>query len=467
MIRPLVLSIIAALLSATNTLAQPKPATGPLRVLQSNPRWFTDGSGRAVYLAGSHTWQSLQDSGLLIRDAVSDPPPVFDYEAYLALLQRHNHNFFRLWRWEVTKWTDRFTGGQVKYCRPHPWVRSGPGVAKDGKPRFDLTKHDPEYFERLRSRVIAARDRGIYVSVMLFEGWEIQFTDGWSHHPFHKANNISGVEADLNGDGSGLEYNTISDTESGRRVWDLQLAYVRKVIDTVNDLDNVLFEIANEAFGDSTRWQYELIRYVKEYEKQKPRQHPVGMTFQYKGGTNAILNDSPADWISPNAGEPNRSYQENPCSDCSPKVVISDTDHLWGHTGGDNIWVWRSFTRGLNVLFMEELLPSPTWQDSARQAMGQVRRYAERMTLASMRPDEKVSATRYCLADRGREYLIFQSNKGEFTVDLTDAKSAEFSVEWFNVNADKAFPAKRVAGGGVRTFTTPFPGPAVLYLKRM
>ena len=59
---------------------------------------------------------------------------------------------------------------------------------------------------------------------------------------------------------------------------------------------------------------------------------------------------------------------------------MNDTDHLWGHTGGDNIWVWRSFTRGLNVLFMEELLPSPTWQDSARTAMGQVRRYADRWT---------------------------------------------------------------------------------------
>jgi hypothetical protein len=46
----------------------------------------------------------------------------------------------------------------VKYCRPHPWVRSGPGPANDGKPKFDLTRFDPEYFDRLRSRVIAARD---------------------------------------------------------------------------------------------------------------------------------------------------------------------------------------------------------------------------------------------------------------------------------------------------------------------
>jgi hypothetical protein len=62
-------------------------------VLESNRRWFTDGSGRAVYLAGSHVWQSLQDNGLLIRGAVSNPPTAFDYDGYLAFLVRHHHNF--------------------------------------------------------------------------------------------------------------------------------------------------------------------------------------------------------------------------------------------------------------------------------------------------------------------------------------------------------------------------------------
>jgi hypothetical protein len=456
------LSVIL-LLCAAILPAQRKPVSGPLRVLPSNPRWFTDGSGKAVYLAGSHIWQSLQDNGLIMRGAVSNPPPVFDYAGYLDFLKRHNHNFFRLWRWEVTRWTDRYTG-EVKYCRPHPWVRSGPGLANDGEPKFDLTKFNPEYFERLRSRVTAARDRGIYLAVMLFEGWELQFTDGWKDHPFHAANNVNGIEGDLDGDGRGLEFNTIGRNEMGRKVLELQQAYIRKVIDTVNDLDNVLYEVCNEAFGDSTEWQHHVIRYVKEYESRKPEQHPIGMTFQYKGGTNAILYDSPADWISPNPGDAKENYRENPCSRCTTKVVVNDTDHLWGHTGGDNIWVWKSFTRGLNVLFMEELLPSPTWQDSARQAMGQVRRYAEKVDLAAMAPDERVSATQYCLANRGKEYLVFQSNKGEFTVDLKDAPGT-FNSEWLNVNADRIIPGKPVEGGASRTFTTPFPGPAVLYLK--
>ena len=429
---------------------------GPLRVVPANTRWFQDSSGKAVVLTGSHVWQSLQDNGLIIRGGTSNPPPVFDFNAYLDLLSRHNHNFIRLWRWETTQWTDKFTG-EVKYATPHPWV------FENGK--FDLSRFDDGYFARLRSRVKAAADRGIYVSVMLFEGWEIQFSDGWAHHPFHAAMNRNEIEGDANHDGIATEYNTLQDTPMGKRVLALQEAYVRKVIETVNDLDNVLYEIANEATGASTGWQYHMIRFIKQVEREMPKQHPVGMTFQYRGGSNATLEESPADWISPNPGSDKERYRDDPCAGCSKKVVLNDTDHLWGHTGGDNIWVWRSFTRGLNVLLMEELLPSPTWQDSARVAMGQVRRFGDRVNLAAMKPEPALSATRFCLADRGREYLVFQSDKGEFTLDLKDA-AGRFHAEWLDVNGNRTVAAKEVDGGAVRTFTTPFPGPAVLYLKK-
>src|SRR5262245_15995705 len=63
-------------------------ATGPLVVNPGNPRYFMDGSGRTILLTGSHTWSNFQDNG------GSDPPPVFDYTAYLDFLQANNHNFF-------------------------------------------------------------------------------------------------------------------------------------------------------------------------------------------------------------------------------------------------------------------------------------------------------------------------------------------------------------------------------------
>ena len=117
------------------------------------------------------------------------------------------------------------------------------------------------------------------------------------------------------------------------------------------------------------------------------------------------------------------------------------------------------------MLFMEELSPSPTWQDSARAAMGQTRRYSERINLAAMVPRSELTETAYCLADKGKEFLVFQpGNKGEFTVNLSSA-AGTLAVEWLNVNAGTTIVGKPVSGGAVRTFTTPFGGPAALYLK--
>jgi len=69
------------------------PAKGPLRVFPANPRYFTDGSGRAICLSGAHTWANLQDSGVA-------PVPRFNWSGYLDMMEQHNHNFMRLWTWE-------------------------------------------------------------------------------------------------------------------------------------------------------------------------------------------------------------------------------------------------------------------------------------------------------------------------------------------------------------------------------
>ncbi|MCI0536431.1 MAG: DUF6298 domain-containing protein, partial [Verrucomicrobiales bacterium] len=263
----IVLLVACVNVNAAEKVQSPSTLKGPLTVLKANPRYFTDGSGKAVYLTGSHTWSSLQDMG------VGDPPPAFDFDAYLDFLERHQHNFIRLWHWE------QFASGN-RTVAPLSWARTGPGKALDGKPKLDLSQFDPAYFERLRSRVQAAGKRGIYVSVMLFEGWA-HWHIPWDSHPFHQANNVNGINGDPDGDGLGYETHTLKIPA----VTSLQEAYVRKVIDTVGDLDNVLWEIANESGTYSTEWHYHLIRFIKEYEKKKPKQHPVGMTFIYSRGS--------------------------------------------------------------------------------------------------------------------------------------------------------------------------------------
>ena len=448
----------------TGAAAAAAPATGPLRVSQANPRYFADGSGRIIYLTGSHTWNNLQDMG------EADPPPAFDFGAYLDFLERRQHSFIRLWRWELVRWNtaaNNEKASRVHFAAPHPWVREGAEVALDGKPRFDLVAFNEDYFMRLCSRVAEASRRGIYVSIMLFEGWGLQFVpEGWKWHPFNPANNSSGIGSSVKADSKGLTIFTLAHPDITR----VQEAYVRKVIDTVNDFDNVLYEISNENHPPSTEWQYHFIRFIHDYERARPKQHPVGMTFQYQGGANATLLASAADWISPNPDAPDgRNYRDNPSPADGRKVILSDTDHLWG-VGGDVAWAWKSFLRGLNPLFMDpydrkilDLGTNDQWEP-VRAALGHTRQFAQRINLAATFPHPELASTGYCLAEPGVQYVVFQPKPGEaFSVDV---KPGAYLYRWFNADQGVAAGEGRIeSAGGRQEFKAPFAQNAVIELK--
>jgi hypothetical protein len=274
----LFLALAAMPLAADEPVA---PATGLLRVHPQNHRYFADASGKAILLTGSHSWANFVDNSY--ENAAS--PPALDYDAYLAFMAKHNHNFFRLWTWENTI-NPGVKQGTVYYGPQMPYPRPGPELALDGKPKFDVKQFDQPYFDRMRACIAAARDKGMYVSVMLFNGFSATGKgnvggDAWAGHYYNPKNNINGIDG-----GAGGKVHTLADPA----VTALQEAYVRKVIDTVGDLDNVLYEIANEdTFSDAnTEWQYHMIRFVKDYEMTKPKQHPVGMTVQFPKGNDQV-----------------------------------------------------------------------------------------------------------------------------------------------------------------------------------
>src|SRR5262249_27310410 len=138
----LAVSGIAENSSSSGSTGQPghQPARGPLHIHPENPRYFTDGTGKTVFLTGSHTWGNLQD--YTYSDATS--PPAMDFNAYLAFLNQHQHNFFRLWVWE-TAMNRSAKQSTIRY-EPMPYERPGPGTALDGKPKFDLTRFNSGYF---------------------------------------------------------------------------------------------------------------------------------------------------------------------------------------------------------------------------------------------------------------------------------------------------------------------------------
>lgn len=494
-------------------------APGPLVVCTANPRYFTVATGspgeqKAIYLTGSHIWNNFHD-GLGPGLACPEVPEQNDYGAYLAFLKEHGHNFIRLWRWEQFK-SQAATANFHLCMTPQPWLRTGPGLATDGKPKFDLSRLDPRYFERLRDRVIAAGKEGIYVSVMLFDGFGLHLSQAPDHvegHPFFAVNNVNGIAL--------TSINDYQILPLDPDVQAFQEAYIRKVIDTVADLPNVLYEVANESaggghvdqafadvlglsvipsWGDSTAWQYWVIELVKQYERQMsyPR-HPIGMTMQFpvpdQTAVNAVLFNSPADWISPGDDEvfvPGE-YPENeaertvsrwlttPPEHTGSKVVLTDTDH-YAAGRGDALWVWKSFLRGHHPILMDfgiinvssPLDPSlgvPSYEsfEPARYAMGDTLRFASRMRLITMEPRSDLSSTGYVLAHPGTEYLVLQPDESAspFTVTL---EAGTYTVEWFSISSRQTESDGEIAveGSGTITFTPKgsSASPVVLYLKR-
>ncbi len=286
------------------------------------------------------------------------------------------------------------------------------------------------------------------------------YTWAYGGNPYHPANNVNGIDPG--------EANAVH-TLAVPAVVALEDAYVRHVIDTVNDLDNVLYEISNESNIATVPWQYHMIDLVHNYEKSKPKQHPVGMTAvcEWPGPTNHFLFESKAEWVSPVAeGD---YYEEAGAGADGTKVVIADTDHLHPdetHPPDRLQLIWTTITRGMNFLLMDDLDNDETLDPAkvpVRKNMGIARSYAERMNLAAAKPRNDLASTKYCLSDGMTQFLVLLPKGGTVTINLGGALG-RFNVEWINTMECKSAPAEQVAGGASVTLTAPFSGPAAVFL---
>jgi hypothetical protein len=440
-----------------------------------NGRYFEDQSGKIVYLTGSHNWANLVDNG------DGNPPPAFDYDAYLDFLESHDMNFVRLWAQEQARWTsevpeDDYWNGLNPYSRV-----TGHGSANDGEDKFDLTSLNQDYFDRLRERVEDAGDRDMYVSVMLFNGWseECKGSGGtscginknpWDGHPYNAANNINSMDGDTNNDGFGKEVHEYDamDTNS-MDIWAFEEDYIKKVVDTVGDLPNVLYEVCNECDGTTKDrdWHYEVIDLIHTYENtQFSVNHPVGYSMNFPNPNTSWLSNSDAEWISQGGS------MANPTANSSGKVMIQDTDHLCG-VCLDNEWAWKATTRGQQTLFMDRYdgasygndagfttntLALSNW-NNVRDGMGDARLWAEQVDLKNAVPDNAKASSGFALVNDGTahddEYLVY-SDDGDTSVDVDLTNTAgSVTVKWYDVETNAETGASPVAGTTTRTFTKP------------
>src|SRR5437867_2562542 len=473
------LALPAAAQSATAQIAGPLVASG-------NPNYFKDANGTVLILNGSQTWNTFQDWGS------NGSLQTLDFNAFIKFLIAHGHNFTLLWLTELPKFcgfpaTASSPPGLT--VSPHPWRRTGPGTATDGRLKFDLTKFDPGYFDRLRMRVQALRTAGIYVGVYLFTGeWLNSFRCSSDGYPFTGANNVNGIDDGYTGGSKGIGSLTMTAPNAITRFQD---TYVEKVLDTLNDLPNVLWIISEEAPANSTWWNNHQIPHIRAYESKKPHQHPIGYAALI-GSPDTTIYNSDADWAAPQV----RISPTTSCGSGNPacKVNINDSDHsyfgMWKETAQQNRnFAWQNFMTGNQALFMDpyvvyyprehrNLCVSPTnaicsgpdtrW-DNFRDNLGYILRYSRKLNLGNVTPRNSLCSTGYCLAQTpsvGAEYLVYAPSGDSFTIDLSAMSgSRSLVLEWFNQSTGASIIGNPIpSGSSSQSFTPPFSGDAVLYL---
>lgn len=167
-------------------------------------------------------------------------------------------------------------------CKPEspdyisPFMRTGPGNALDGQPKYDLDRWNPEFFDRLHRFLSLASEYGIVVEVTLLSNtYNAQM---WSLNPLHADNNVNGLES-LHW----TEYNTMRHP----RLFARQVAHVRKIVEETKRYDNIIYEICNEPGGNAPggerhpspaeidEWQMAIAAVIREAEAGAAHPHLI------------------------------------------------------------------------------------------------------------------------------------------------------------------------------------------------
>jgi hypothetical protein len=236
----------------------------PIRVHPQNPKLFEFRGAPRVLLTATEHYGAVMNRR-------------FAFERYLADAAAKGMTLTRLFMLFRELQT---AVNPYSTCKPEspdyvaPFERTGPGRALDQELKFDLDSPNPEFFDRLHRFVALASGYGIVVEVVLFSN---TYTDAvWALNPMNAANNVNGLDDIPLQDYMSLRHD---------KLWQRQTAHARKIVQELNDYDNVIYEICNEPIdihgGDNATvaeintWLTALINLVRETEAALPNQHLI------------------------------------------------------------------------------------------------------------------------------------------------------------------------------------------------
>jgi hypothetical protein len=253
------------------TAAATSARAGQLEICPDHPYYFRD-ENRHVVLVG------VSDRALF---TVWKNNKGFSWRKYLDDITAHRLNYVRQ---DVFSWGQLLTPARypAQFSNPGwPFARVGPGVAVDGRPKFDLTKFEQSYFEeRIKPFLRETAKRGVYVELTLFEGFHSR---SFAESLYCDRNNVNDL---------GLTHREVtSDAALHRsRLMAIQEAYVDKILEETAGFGNVIYEIANETGGK--QWVAHFVDYIHRHPTHESRLVSAGeqsTSFDPMTGANDVV----------------------------------------------------------------------------------------------------------------------------------------------------------------------------------
>lgn len=228
-------------------------AAQPIGPHPENPRYFLfHGKAAVLVTSGEHY------GAVLNRD--------FDFVRYLDTLRADGLNLTRTFSGAYREVPGNFAITSNTLA-PAAGAYLAPWPQHNGK--FDLTRWDKRYFERLHRFLSAAAERGIVVELVLFCPF---YEDSmWDVNPMNIANNVNSV-----GQVRRNEVLALRD----ERLTNVQDALTAKIVTELRAFDNVYYEICNEPYfgGVTLAWQKHIAQVI--YDRDDPaRRHMIAQNW--------------------------------------------------------------------------------------------------------------------------------------------------------------------------------------------
>jgi hypothetical protein len=175
-----------------------------------------------------------------------------------------------------------------------PFARSGTGVAWDGLSKYDLTKYNPWYFDRLSQFAALCDQRGlVLINHQFFQHNILEAGAHWASCPWRTANNINGTgfpePPPYAGDKRIFLAEQFYDVGNATRRA-IYRGLIRKNLDALSGSSNVIHLTAAEFTGPLHFMQF-WVDTVAEWEKETGKHPLIGLSAT-KDVQDAILSDA-------------------------------------------------------------------------------------------------------------------------------------------------------------------------------